>query len=123
MDRWIRFSATGAHLLWRVKNTARSVPFHQLQTLEDGSELVLLRESGNMPGRRRKDAGDRTLPRLKDTLARLVCFTVLTRTRRGRTQTTAIRVLTTLPDPGAFPAREIAALYAARWQVGLLSFI
>jgi hypothetical protein len=50
MDRWLRFSAAGAHLLWRVKNAA-------------------------------------------------------------------IRVLTTLLDPGAFPAAEIAALYAARWQV------
>jgi IS4 transposase len=117
MDRWLRFSGTGAHLLWRVKNAARSVPFRQLRTLKDGSELVLLRESGNMLGRRRKEAGDRTLPRLAGTVARLVCFTVLTRTRRGRTKTAAIRVLTTLLDPDAFPAAEIAALYAARWQV------
>jgi hypothetical protein len=51
-----------------------------------------------MLGRRRKEAGDRTLPRLEDTVARLVCFTVLTRTRRGRTKTAAIRVLTTLLD-------------------------
>jgi hypothetical protein len=70
-----------------------------------------------MLSRRRKDAGDRTLPRLPDTVARLVCFTILTRTRRGRAKTTAIRVLTTLLDPDAFPAREIASLYAARWQV------
>jgi hypothetical protein len=117
MDRWLRFSAAGAHLLWRVKNAARSVPFRQLRTLKDGSELVLLRESGNMLGRRRKEAGDRTLPRLAGTVARLVCFTVLTRTRSGRTKTAAIRVLTTLLDPDAFPAAEIAALYAARWQV------
>jgi Transposase DDE domain/Insertion element 4 transposase N-terminal len=117
MDRWLRFSAAGAHLLWRVKNAARSVPFRLLRTLKDGSGLVLLRESGNMLGRRRKEAGDRTLPRLEDTVARLVCFTVLTRTRRGRTKTAAIRVLTTLLDPDAFPAAEIAALYAARWQV------
>ena len=117
MDRWLRFSAAGAHLLWRVKNAARSVPFRLLRTLKDGSELVLLRESSNMLGRRRKEAGDRTLPRLEDTVARLVCFTVLARTRRGRTKTAAIRVLTTLLDPGAFPAAEIAALYAARWQV------
>ena len=117
MDRWLRFSAAGAHLLWRVKNAARSVPFRQLRTLKDGSELVLLRESGNMLGKRRRDAGDRTLARLKDTVARLVCFTIVTRTRRGRTKTAAIRVLTTLLDPGAFPAAEIAALYAARWQV------
>jgi hypothetical protein len=40
MDRWLRFSATGAHLLWRVKNAARSVPFRLLRTLKDGSELV-----------------------------------------------------------------------------------
>ena len=117
MDRWLRFSGTGAHLLWRVKSTARAVPFRHLRTLKDGSELVLLRESGNMLAKRRKQAGDRTLTRLPDTVARLVCFTVLTRTRRGRTKTTAIRVLTTLLDPGAFPAREIAACYAARWQV------
>ena len=117
MDRWLRFSAAGAHLLWRVKNAARSVPFRQLRTLKDGSGLVLLRESGNMLGKRRRDAGDRGLPRLKDTAARLVCFTILTRTRRGRTKTAAIRVLTTLLDPDAFPAAEIAALYAARWQV------
>jgi len=70
-----------------------------------------------MLGERRRDAGDRTLPRLKDTVARLVCFTVLTRTRRGRTKTAAIRVLTTLLDPDASPAAQIAALYAARWQV------
>ena len=116
MDRWTRFSATGAHLLWRVKNAARSVPFRQLRTLKDGSELVLLRESGSLLGRRRREAGDRTMPRLKDAVARLVCFTVLTRTSRGGTKTTAIRVLTTLLDPDAFPAREIASLYAARWQ-------
>ena len=28
-----------------------------------------------------------------------------------------IKVLTTLQDPDQFPAREIAALYAERWQV------
>ena len=33
MDRWIRFSATGAHLCWRVKSGARSVPFKMLKTL------------------------------------------------------------------------------------------
>jgi hypothetical protein len=65
----------------------------------------------------RRDAGGRALARLPDTTARLVCFTILTRTRRGRTKTAQVRVLTTLLDPVAFPAREIAACYAARWQV------
>ena len=32
-------------------------------------------------------------------------------------KTTAIRVLTTLLDPDLYPGRELAALYARRWQV------
>ena len=115
MDRWIRFSARGAHLAWRVKNGAKSVPFKTLKTLTDGSELVLLRESDSMLGKRRRDVGDKTLPRLPDTIARLVSFTVTARTAR-RARTTTIKVLTTLLDPGAFPAREIAVLYTERWQ-------
>lgn len=117
MDRWLRLSGTGAHLLWRVKNAARSVPFAHVKTLKDGSELVLVRESRTMLCTRRKAAGDPALSRLPATLARLVCFTVVTRTRSGRTKSTAVRVLTTLLDPAQFPAREIAACYACRWQV------
>ena len=116
MDRWIRFSASGAHLAWRVKNGAKSVPFKTVKTLTDGSELVLLRESGSMLGKRRRGAAGKTLPRLPDTVARLVSFTITARTAR-RARTTTIKVLTTLLDPDAFPACEIAALYAERWQV------
>jgi hypothetical protein len=32
MDRWIRFSAAGAHLAWRIKNGAKSVPLKTLRT-------------------------------------------------------------------------------------------
>jgi hypothetical protein len=117
MDRWLRFSARGADLLWRVKNGPKSVPFRHLRTLADGSELVLLRETSGMLGRRRKDAGDRTLARLPDTVARLVCFTIVTRTRSGRSKSTQVRVLTTLLNPVAFPAREIAKCYSRRWGV------
>ena len=116
MDRWTRFSANGAHLVWRVKNGAKSVPFKTIRTLPDGSELVLLRESGSMLGKRRRQAGDKTLTRLPDTVARLVSFTVTARTAR-RARTSVIKVLTTLLDPEQFPACEIAALYAERWQV------
>ena len=116
MDRWLRFSARGAHLVWRVKNGAKSVPFKTIKPLPDGSELVLLRESGSMLGKRRRDAGDKTLTRLPDTAARLVSFTVTARTAR-RVKTSVIKVLTTLLDPEQFPARQIAALYAERWQI------
>ena len=69
-----------------------------------------------MLGKRRRDAGDKTAPRLPATLARLVQFEVVTRTRSGRVKTSTIRVLTTLLDHAEFPAAEIAALYAERWQ-------
>lgn len=117
MDRFIWFSGTGAHLLWRMKNGAKCVPFKTLDVLKDGSELVLLRESGGMRSRRRKAAGDPALPSLPDTIARLVCFTVLTRTRGGRVKTAQIRLLTTLLDPGLYPAGELAALYQKRWLI------
>jgi len=117
MDRWIRFSAAGAHLAWRVKNGAKSVPFKTIRTLPDGSELVMLRESDGMRTRRRREAGGPAAPRLPDTAARLVTFTITARTRSGKTKTTLLRVLTTLLDHEAYPAREIAALYAERWQI------
>ena len=116
MDRWIRFSATGARLCWRVKNGARSVPF-KTPTLPAGPELVLLRESNEMLTKRRRDIAGKTAPRLPDTIARLVQFTIVTRTARGRTKTSTIRVLTTLLGHAAFPAAGIAALYAERWQI------
>ena len=117
MDRWLRFSGTGAHLLWRVKNGAKSVPFRTLCVLKDGSELVLLRESASMRARRRKAAGGPALPSLPDTVARLVSFTVLTRTRSGRMKTTQVRLLTTLLDPDLCPAGELAVLYQKRWLI------
>jgi hypothetical protein len=117
MDRFLRFSARGAHLAWRVKNGAKSVPLKTVRTLPDGSELVMLRESDGMRTRRRKESGDPRAERLPDTVARLVSFTVTARTRGGRVKTTVMRVLTTLLDHQAYPARDIAVLYAERWQI------
>jgi hypothetical protein len=73
--------------------------------------------AAGMRTRRRRETGDRHAPRLPDTMARLVTFTVTAQTRSGRAKATQIRVLTTLLDHETFPAREIAALYAERWQV------
>ena len=117
MDRFRRFSATGAQLCWRVKNGAKSVPVKTLETLPDGSELVMLHESDGMRARRRRDTGDKTEARLPDTIARLVQFTIVTRTCGGRARTSTIRLLTTLLDHEKHPAREIAVLYAERWQI------
>src|SRR6266571_4740107 len=117
MHRWIRFSAAGAHLAWRIKNGAESVPLKTIRTLPDGSELVMLRESDGMRTRRRRETGNPQAERLPDTVARLAAFTVTARTRGGRVKTTVMRVLTTLLDHQAYPAAEIAVLYTERWQI------
>ena len=41
----------------------------------------------------------------------------MTVTASGKRKATAVRVLTTLLDHKEFPAREIAMLYAQRWQI------
>ena len=56
-----------------------------------------------MLAKRRRDAGDKTAPRLPDTVARLIQFTVVTRTRSGRVKASTIRVLTTLLNHDEFP--------------------
>jgi hypothetical protein len=117
MARWIAFSATGAHLAWRVKNGKNSLPAKAIQTLPDGSTLVRLRESNSMLAARRRKAADPTLPRLPDAIARLVEFDVLVTDSRGKTKASRFRILTTLLDHQAYPANQIAAVYAERWQI------
>ena len=119
MARWIAFSATGAHLAWRVKNGAKSLPATTIATLPDGSTLVRLRESNSMLARRRAKAGDASLPRLPDTIARLVEFLVTVTDTSGRTRTSRFRLLTTLLDHTQYPAGQLAAAYAERWQAEL----
>lgn len=120
MDRWVRASATGAQLVWRVKNGARGLPARLDQALPDRSVWVRLHESDAMLTRRRTSRGERDLPRLRPVLARLVEFTVTSRDRSGRRgKTSRYRVLTTLLDHRRYPAEKIAALYAERWQIEL----
>lgn len=120
MARWVRFTATGAHLAWRVKNGAKSLPARIVRVLPDGSAVVRLRESDAMLCARRAKAGDRSLPRLADTLARLVEFTLQVTDSTGRARTSRFRILTTLLDHEQYPADQIAAVYAERWQVEVI---
>jgi len=120
MDRWVRFSDTGAHLAWRVKNGVKSLPAAIVAVLPDGSARVRLSESDGMLAYRRKKAGDPSLKRLPDTLARLVEFTLQVRDEAGRIRTSRFRILTTLLDPERYPAHQIAALYGERWQIELI---
>jgi hypothetical protein len=117
MERYLAAAGTGADLVWRWKNGKNSLPAKTLEVLPDGSELVVMRESDGMLARRRQASRNHAAPRLPDTVARLVTFTVLTQTPGGRRKATRVRVLTTLLDHKELPAREIAELYAQRWQI------
>ncbi|MBM0240462.1 IS4 family transposase, partial [Micromonospora sp. ATA32] len=120
MRRWRVAAATGAQLAWRVKNGHNSLPAKILHTLPDGSQRVRLRESDAMLTRRRKTSDEPKAVRLEDITARLVEFTVTLTDRVGKTSTSRFRVLTTLLDHDAYPAEQIAALYAERWQAELV---
>ena len=122
MERYLAAAATGSDLVWRWKNDAKSLPAKTLEVLPDGSELVVMRESAGMLSRRRRESRNHAARRLPDTIARLVTFSIVTRTVSGRSKTTRIRVLTTLLDHEEFPAREIAELYARRWQIEIAFF-
>jgi hypothetical protein len=117
MRRWRTASATGAHLVWRVKNGRKSLPARVITGLSDGSYLVRVRESDAMLTARRKATGDPKAARLRDITARMVEFTVTLTDQGGRCSFSRFRVLTTLLDPQAYPARQVAACYAERWQV------
>jgi hypothetical protein len=122
MHRWVAFAATDAHLAWRVKNGAKSLPASIIEVLGDGSQMVRLRESKGMWSARRRATGDATLARLPDTVARLVEFTLTVTDRSGRTRSSRFRILTTLLDHHAYPAQAIAALYAQRWQAEVVYY-
>jgi hypothetical protein len=117
MERYLAAAATGADLVWRWKNGKNCLPAKTLEALPDGSELVVMRESDGMLERRRRATRNHAARRLPGTVARLVTFTIMTVTASGKRKATAVRVLTTLLDHKEFPAREIAMLYAQRWQI------
>ena len=89
------YRAAGAHLVMRAKNhIAREVVGH----LPDGTSLVRIWKDG---GRHRE-------PDTRSVTMRLVEYQV-----DGGEK---IRLLTSLEDPEAYPADEIARLYAERWK-------
>jgi len=73
--------------------------------------------SDGMLARRRRESRCHAASRHADTIARLVTFLVMTQTPGGKRKASRIRVITTLLDHEDFPAREVADLYAERWQI------
>jgi Insertion element 4 transposase N-terminal/Transposase DDE domain len=92
---WRQAIATGADLLWRVKGDLR-LPCEQ--ALADGSCLTTLYPTAT---ERRRQNGVRV---------RVIEYRLSGSDER-------YRLITTLLDPQAAPAEEVAALYHERWQI------
>lgn len=103
-DQWKAAAATGADLLWRAK-TDRRLPVEQ--PLDDGSYLSHLRDSKakGKGGAIKVRVIEYTLDRDPDTGRPL-----------GPAKKETYRLITTILDPAAAPAEELAALYSERWE-------
>lgn len=98
-DLWQTAAATGAQLLWRIRRNAR-LPV--LERFADGSYRSAL------PATWHSRASDRAaIP------VRVIEYTL----PQVRDADPVYRLVTTLLDPSAAPATELAALYHERWEV------
>jgi Insertion element 4 transposase N-terminal/Transposase DDE domain len=100
---WSQASAQGAELLWRVKARIFTLPV--LRVLPDGTYLSQV-TSGH--GSRRQQIS-----------VRVIDYTVTT-AAEGKQASEQFRLITTLTDPTAAPAGELAELYHQRWQIETL---
>src|SRR3954452_11820034 len=96
---WREAVATGADLLWRVK---RNLRLPREAVLADGSFLSTVYPSEK--DRRHRTGGVRV---------RVVEY----RLRGGAGAEARLRLVTTVLDPAAAPAADLAALYHERWEI------
>jgi hypothetical protein len=105
-DLWRSAAATGAALLWRVK---RTVQLPVLAQLPDGSYLSEL-----LPAQLKKDLNKGMKRRIPDGVRIPVRVVEYRITNRDSPET--VRLITTLTDHRQYPASQLAALYAERWE-------
>lgn len=103
---WRTAVATGADLLWRIRTDKNGPRPEHLEDLCDGTWLAHLR--------RKTPAAERNAEPM---LVRVIDYTI----EQARSPTTSApvsyRLFTTLLDPEAAPAVELAAAYAQRWEI------
>jgi hypothetical protein len=98
-ELWQAAAKTGADLLWRVRQNAR---LEVDQRLPDGSYLSRIYASTSDRRRQRNAIVVRVIEyRLKDVPGAEPIY----------------RLITTILDPAAAPAKELAALYHERWEI------
>jgi hypothetical protein len=96
-DLWRAAAASGADLLWRVKNNA-VLPV--VEALDDGSYLSEIVAA--------RDKNHRADP---------ITVRVIEYTLGDGADGTVYRLITTILAPQAAPAAELATLYAQRWEI------
>jgi hypothetical protein len=102
-ELWRQLARTGADLVWRVKCGSKTAPKLPVdQVLSDGSWLSRLYAASD---RRRRHP----------ITVRVIEYTLTDPGRR--TSTDRYRLVTTILDPAAAPAHELAALYTERWEI------
>src|SRR5213595_1827576 len=111
---WDLFAATGAALCWRA---GASVPLPLVHRLPDGSYLALIFAPGTAA--RHKAAllaAARAGEQIGQDQARIVRAAEYTVPDRGGEDSELICVITTLLDPAALTAAEMAFAYHQRWE-------
>jgi hypothetical protein len=98
---WRRAAATGADLLWRVKNSSTGLKPHPVEELTDGSWLARI----DPPKAQRKT--------VEPMIVRVVDYTI----EDGREADGAYRLFTTITDPEQATATDLALAYAQRWEI------
>ena len=98
---WRRAAATGADLLWRVKNTATGLRPHPVRDLPDGSWLAQI----HPPKADRKS--------VEPLVVRVIDYTI----EDGRDSDRTYRLFTTITDPEQASAEQLALAYAQRWEI------
>ncbi len=106
-EHWQQALASGAHLLWRAGD-GRHLPV--LRMLDDGSYLSEIEPSAPVQRRRRRIESDAVAVK---SLVRVIEY----RLDKVADAQPRYRLLTSLLDPGAAPAMELAALYHRRWHI------
>jgi hypothetical protein len=119
---WNAAAATGAALLWRVTATLRLRP---LAELPDGSWLAHADDPAAVKARNRRNGtrrrrGSRKPPDrgpLPGITVRVIEYRLTVTAGDGTTRTERYRHITSLLDWAAYPARDLAAAYAQRWEI------
>lgn len=113
--RWQQTAATGADLLWRVRN-GPTFQLPKIRELPDGSWISRLFDPKDSQRRGKAADRGRRSGSPDGITVRVIPYTVTTVRADGHTRTTYYRLITTLLDYKKAPAKDLAACYRQRWQ-------